>query len=72
MLYASTKATFKKEFGPGQIKDEFFATARVRRKSVLLSDTVRIPQNYLFVSGSESRRQINDGSGTATLLYVVF
>jgi hypothetical protein len=31
MLYASTKATFKKEFGPGQIKDEFFATARVRR-----------------------------------------
>ena len=30
MLYASTKATFKKEFGPGQIKDEYFATARVR------------------------------------------
>jgi hypothetical protein len=31
MLYASTKATFKKEFGPGQIKDEFFATAWVGR-----------------------------------------
>jgi len=26
MLYASTKATFKKEFGQGQIKDEYFAT----------------------------------------------
>ena len=25
MLYASTKATFKKEFGDGQIKDEYYA-----------------------------------------------
>ena len=25
MLYASTKATFKKEFGAGQIKDEYYA-----------------------------------------------
>ena len=29
MLYASTKATFKKEFGQGQIKDEYFATMKV-------------------------------------------
>ena len=29
MLYASTKATFKKEFGQGQIKDEYFATSKV-------------------------------------------
>jgi len=28
MLYASTKATFKKEFGQGQIKDEYFATCK--------------------------------------------
>jgi len=28
MLYASTKATFKKEFGQGQIKDEYFASTR--------------------------------------------
>jgi len=28
MLYASTKATFKKEFGQGQIKDEYFASMR--------------------------------------------
>jgi hypothetical protein len=48
MLYASTKATFKKEFGPGQIKDEFFATARVRRGSVL-----RI-RKYFFRIRSES------------------
>ena len=29
MLYASTKATLKKEFGQGQIKDDYFATLRV-------------------------------------------
>jgi len=28
MLYASTKATFKKEFGAGQIKDEYYANTQ--------------------------------------------
>jgi len=28
MLYASTKATFKKEFGQGQIKTDYFATSK--------------------------------------------
>jgi len=28
MLYASTKATFKKQFGASQIKDEFFASSK--------------------------------------------
>jgi len=28
MLYASTKATFKKQFGAGQIKDEYFANLK--------------------------------------------
>jgi len=28
MLYASTKATFKKEFGQGQIKDEYYANTK--------------------------------------------
>merc|ERR550519_2730770 len=28
MLYASTKATFKKQFGAGQIKDEYYANSR--------------------------------------------
>ena len=28
MLYASTKATFKKQFGASQIKDEFYANSR--------------------------------------------
>ena len=28
MLFASTKATFKKQFGASQIKDEFFANMR--------------------------------------------
>jgi twinfilin-like protein len=30
MLYASTKATLKQEFGGGQIKEEIFGTAVVR------------------------------------------
>ena len=34
MLYASTKATFKKEFGQGQIKDEYFATSKVCLKKI--------------------------------------
>ena len=34
MLYASTKATFKKEFGQGQIKDEYFATFKVCLKKL--------------------------------------
>lgn len=29
MLYASTKATLKKEFGGGQIKHEIFGTQKV-------------------------------------------
>jgi hypothetical protein len=79
MLYASTKATFKKEFGPGQIKDEFFATARVRRGSVL-----RI-RKYFFRIRSESLVQNVDidpdpggnskyrstGFGSGTLHYIV-
>ena len=31
MLYASTKATLKKEFGAGQIKDDLYGNVRVRR-----------------------------------------
>jgi len=30
MLYAATRATLKKEFGGGQVKDEVFGTAPVR------------------------------------------
>lgn len=30
MLYASTKATLKKEFGGGQIKDDLYGNVRVR------------------------------------------
>ena len=28
MLYAATKATFKKQFGDGQIKDDYYANQR--------------------------------------------
>lgn len=30
MLYASTRATLKKEFGGGQVRDEMFGTVQVR------------------------------------------
>ena len=28
MLYASTKATFKKQFGAGQVKEDYYANHR--------------------------------------------
>lgn len=31
MVYAATRATLKKEFGGGHIKDEMFGTAEVRK-----------------------------------------
>ena len=34
MLYASTKATLKMEFGGGQIKEEIYANVRVRGNRV--------------------------------------
>lgn len=30
MLYAATRATLKKEFGGGHLKNEIFATSKVR------------------------------------------
>lgn len=33
MLYAATRATVKKEFGGGHIKDELFGTVKVSRPS---------------------------------------
>lgn len=32
MLYAATRATLKKEFGGGHIKDEIFATTKVDQR----------------------------------------
>ena len=34
MLYASTKATLKKEFGGGQILDDLYGNVRVRKKLI--------------------------------------
>lgn len=36
MLYASTKATLKKEFGAAQIKDEIFGTVEVANIFIIL------------------------------------
>lgn len=38
MLYAATRATLKKEFGGGHIKDEIFATTKVGLKTALEFD----------------------------------
>ena len=40
MLYASTKATFKKEFGQGQIKTDYFATSKVAHIYYNILDTL--------------------------------
>lgn len=36
MLYASTRATLKKEFGGGQVRDEIFGTVPVSNLSMHL------------------------------------
>lgn len=46
MLYAATRATVKKEFGGGHVKDEMFGTTEVRRVSVPLCD-ISIPRYAL-------------------------
>ena len=47
MLYASTKATLKKEFGGAQIKDEVFATVKVDTTFYLSNE---VGTSYLFTS----------------------
>ena len=42
MLYAATRATVKKEFGGGHIKDELFGTVKVAAPHTLPPQT-RIP-----------------------------
>lgn len=43
MLYAATRATLKKEFGGGHIKDEIFATTKVGPTTVeAISKTVPV------------------------------
>lgn len=48
MLYAATRATLKKEFGGGHIKDEIFATAKVGAEEWLWQSRVCIRYNDFF------------------------
>lgn len=41
MLYAATRATLKKEFGGGHIKDEIFATAKVGPTTTAVEATLK-------------------------------
>ena len=45
MLYASTKATFKKQFGAGQIKEDYYANHREE-----VGVTVEPSSGYLGIS----------------------
>ena len=82
MLYASTKATFKKEFGQGQFKDEYFATMRedvtlagykrhlkVKAAPRPLS---REEEEMLEIKQSETRVEIGVDSKQATLASLAF
>lgn len=44
MLYAATRATLKKEFGGGHIKDEIFGTTKVCHVPTNLSENMFSPQ----------------------------
>lgn len=43
MLYAATRATLKKEFGGGHIKDEIFGTSKVGQVKGLLLRCLTVP-----------------------------
>ncbi len=42
MLYASTKATLKKEFGGGQVKEDLYGNMRVRTTKSILDSILKI------------------------------
>jgi len=82
MLYASTKATFKKEFGQGQFKDDYFATMReditlAGYKRHLKADAAPGPlsreeEEMLEIKQSETRVEIGVDSRQATLAALAF
>ena len=82
MLYASTKATFKKEFGQGQFKDEYFASMRedvtlAGYKRHLKADAAPAPlsreeEEMLEIKQSETRVEIGVDSRQATLAALAF
>ena len=82
MLYASTKATFKKEFGQGQFKDEYFATMRedvtlAGYKRHLKVEAAPGPlsreeEEMLEIKQSETRVEIGVDSKQATLASLAF
>jgi len=82
MLYASTKATFKKEFGQGQFKDEYFASMRedvtlAGYKRHLKSEAgpgplSREEEEMLEIKQTETRVEIGVDSKQATLAALAF
>lgn len=82
MLYAATKATFKKEFGQGQFKDEYFATMRedvtlAGYKRHLKTEAAPGPlsreeEEMLEIKQSETRVEIGVDSRQATLASLAF
>lgn len=51
MLYAATRATVKKEFGGGHIKDEMFGTVKVRWW--VLGDLLGLTLNFSSLSRAQ-------------------
>lgn len=49
MLYASTKATFKKQFGAGQIKEDYYAN---HREEVSFSRPPILPSVFVLLGHS--------------------
>ena len=48
MLYASTKATLKQEFGGGQVKDELYGNVRVRVIHFVIHVLLTCCEGFLF------------------------
>ena len=82
MLYASTKASLKKEFGGGQLKEEFYANMmeevtlagyrRHLRAEAAPGPLTREEEEMLEIKQTESRVEISVDTKQATLASLQF
>ena len=67
MLYASTKATFKKQFGAGQIKEDYYAN---HREEVSFSRPSILPSVFVLLGHSGWLQEVSCRGGAISELPV--
>ena len=69
MLYASTKATFKKQFGAGQIKEDYYAN---HREEVSFSRPSILPSVFVLLGHSGWLQEVPCRGGAISELPVLY